>query len=374
VAGGARLADELRAAITRELLRSWHFINGSYFRSALMAPTLGLHGGEHNLGLWQAHTRSILFSERFVLAQPWGVVVEVLKHEMAHQYVHEILGRTDEAAHGPAFQSVCARLGIDATASGLPPTPGGAADDEQGRLLRRVARLLALAESQNAHEAEAAMHEAQRLMLKHNLDRQQLDAAARGRAGAAQYGFRQLGEPRGRIDEAQRLLAMLLGRYFFVEAIWVPGYDPRKGRRGTLLEICGTEDNLAMAAYVHDFLLHTAERLWAAHKRMAGLRGDRERRTYLAGVMLGFSERLAEKERQQQVEGLVWTGDAVLQDYFRRRHPHVRRVHQKGQPRTQARAEGKKAGRQIVLSRPLTSGPTHGNVSRLLLPSRRDRI
>ena len=369
------LADSLRAAITRELSRSWHFINSSHFRSALTAPTLGLHRGDRALGLWQAATRTILLSERLVLDKPWGVVLEVLKHEMAHQYVHEILGQTTETAHGPAFQAVCARLGIDATAVGLKPPPAGDAasgpDEDQSRLLRRVARLLALAESQNPHEAEAAMYEAQRLMLKHNLDRQQFDRAHAGAAPRARYGFRQLGEPRGRTDEAQRLLAMLLGKYFFVEAIWVPGYDPRCDRRGTVLEICGSEDNLEMAAYVHGFLTHTAERLWAAHKQAAGITADRDRRTYLAGVMLGFAERLAEKERQHQVEGLVWAGDRVLQDYFRRRHPHVRRVQQKGQPRTPARAEGKKAGREIVLSRPLRSGASPGG-PRAALPGRRE--
>ena len=368
----ARLSAELRAAVVRELARAWHFINGSHFRSALLPPTIGLHPGQSRLGMWQAATRTLSLAEDLVMSRPWGVVLEVLKHEMAHQYVHEILGQTTETAHGPAFQAVCARLGIDATAVGLKPPPTDAAteaDADHSRLLRRVARLLALAESQNPHEAEAAMYEAQRLMLKHNLDRQQV-----GRAGAApraRYGFRQLGEPRGRTDEAQRLLAMLLGKYFFVEAIWVPGYDPRCDRRGTVLEICGSEDNLEMAAYVHGFLTHTAERLWAAHKQAAGITADRDRRTYLAGVMLGFAERLAEKERQHQVEGLVWAGDRVLQDYFRRRYPHVRRVQQKGQPRTPARAEGKKAGREIVLSRPLRSGATPGG-PRAALPGRRE--
>ena len=373
----APLADALRTAITRELLRCWHFINSSHFRSALRPPTLGLHPGGHSLGLWQAPTRTILLSERFVLEKPWGVVLEVLKHEMAHQYVHEVLGRCEETAHGPAFQSVCARLGIDATAAGLKTPLGSSTDseaDDQPRLLRRIARLLALAQSQNPHEAEAAMHEAQRLMLKHNLDRQQLGATFPGGEQRARYGFRQLGEPKGRTDEAQRLLAMLLGRYFFVEAIWVPGYDPRTDRRGTVLEICGTADNLEMAAYVYDFLNQTAERLWVAHKQATAIRGDRDRRTYLAGVMLGFAERLADKERQHQVEGLVWAGDAVLQDFFRRRHPHVRRVHQKGQPRTEARAEGKKAGREIILSRPLRSGSAESGGGRpLALPARRDR-
>ena len=42
-------------------------------------------------------------------------MVEVLKHEMAHQYAHEILGARDESAHGEAFRTVCQRLGIDAS-------------------------------------------------------------------------------------------------------------------------------------------------------------------------------------------------------------------------------------------------------------------
>ena len=373
--GEQQLSDALRTAITRELLRAFHFINSSHFRSALVAPTLGLHPSERSLGLWQAHTRTIFISERLVLEKPWSIVLEVLKHEMAHQYVHEILGQRDETAHGPAFQAVCARLGIDATAVGINPAAARGAEtaesDDQTRLLRRIARLLALAQSQNPHEAEAAMQKAQWLMLKHNLDRQQIDPQSPGGARRARYGFRQLGSPKGRTDEAERLLAMLLGRYFFVEAIWVPSYDPQRDRRGSVLEICGSEDNLEMAAYVHAFLTHTAERLWAEHKQAAAIVGDRERRTYLAGVMLGFAERLADKDKAHQVEGLVWAGDPALQDYFRRRYPHVRRVQQKGQPRTQARAAGRKAGREIILSRPLRSGSSsHGPVA--ALPGRRE--
>ena len=370
------LSAELESALLRQLLVEWRNFNQTYFKGKLVPPVLQLSEGGTQLGCWTQQSRTLELSRKLVLEQPWGVVMEVLKHEMAHQYVHEILGQRDETAHGPAFQAVCARLGIDATAVGIKPAPGGglAAEppeqDDQSRLLRRVARLLALAQSHNPHEAEAAMHEAQRLMLKHNIDRQHVEpghpAAQRRR-----YGFRQLGTPKGRTDEAQRLLAMLLGRYFFVEAIWVPSYDPRRDRRGSVLEICGSEDNLEMAAYVHDFLTHTAERLWVEHKQAAGIRGDRERRTYLAGVMLGFAERLADKERAHQVEGLVWAGDPGLRDYFRRRYPHVRRVQQKGQPRTQARAAGKKAGREIILSRPLRSGSSGGG-PRAALPGRRE--
>jgi hypothetical protein len=40
-------------------------------------------------------------SRTLVVGQSWGAVLEVLKHEMAHQYVHEILARTDETCGMP---------------------------------------------------------------------------------------------------------------------------------------------------------------------------------------------------------------------------------------------------------------------------------
>lgn len=396
-----RLSAELRAAVVRELARAWHFINGSHFRSALLPPTIGLHPGQSRLGMWQAATRTLSLAEDLVMSRPWGVVLEVLKHEMAHQYVHEILGPRGgppgssqeghgpdgsadchETAHGPAFQAVCARLGIDATASGLPESPPGEGDgaSAETKLLQRVARLLALAESSNVHEAEAAMQEAQRLLLKHNLSARAARDAREGRGAGGGgrergYSFRHLGPVRARVDESARLVAMILGRHFFVEAIWVQSYDPLAARRGSVLEVCGSVENLELASYVHDFLHAAGERLWLEHKQRAGLRLDRDRRTYIAGVMLGFAERLATQEKAQRTEGLVWCGDADLDVFFRRRHPHVRRVYQKGQPRTEARQEGQRAGRELVLHRPLrapsSSSQGAGAGPRALPPARR---
>ena len=401
----ARLSAELRAAVVRELARAWHFINGSHFRSALLPPTIGLHPGQSRLGMWQAATRTLSLAEDLVMSRPWGVVLEVLKHEMAHQYVHEIVGPRggprggsqvghdpdgsadcSETAHGPAFQAVCARLGIDATASGLPEPPPGADDaaaSAETKLLQRVARLLALAESSNVHEAEAAMQEAQRLLLKHNLSaraardardaRDMRDGREPREGGRARgYSFRHLGPVRARVDESARLVAMILGRHFFVEAIWVQSYDALAARRGSVLEVCGSVENLELASYVHDFLHAAGERLWSEHKQRAGLRLDRDRRTYIAGVMLGFAERLAVQEKAQRTEGLVWCGDADLDVFFRRRHQHVRRVYQKGQPRTEARQEGQRAGRELVLHRPLRAPSSSGaSAGPRALPPRR---
>lgn len=343
-----RSAPELTAALERALLRElaleWRRINGTYFKDALRPPSIALVPHESILGRWKSDERTLELSRPFVVQSGWGAVVEVIKHETAHQYVSEVLRVHDEAPHGTAFRDVCRRLGIDASAKGT-PTPR---TDAENRLVERIQKLLALAESPNQHEAEAAMAAAQRLMLKHNVE-------ARGTT-AVPFGYRHLGRPSGRVGEAERILAGILGRFFFVEVIWVPVYRALEGKRGSVLEVCGSETNLAMAEYVHAYLLHTAEELWAAHKRANGIRGDSERRTYLAGVMAGFADKLARTERTHQQEGLVWVKDGDLEAFHRRRHPYVRNVRYGGQRRTETFSRGREAGRSIVLRRPV-GGP-----------------
>lgn len=349
------LTAGLEAALIRELRAAWRQVNESHFKGGLTAPTLELVATSATLGRWVPHTRTLEISRLLVLERPWGAVLEVLKHEMAHQYVEEVLGETSESPHGAAFRETCERLGIDARAAGVPDVAGTPAQD---RVVDRIARLLALAKSPNRHEAEAAMSAAQRLMLKHNLEAVQ-DAPAR------RYGFVHLGRPTGRVSEHERIVAMILGRHFFVEAIWVPVYRPLAGRRGSVLEICGTPSNLATAEYVYAFLHSTAERLWSDHRSRQGIRSNRERRTYLAGVMTGFSETLARQAAKARSEGLVWVRDGDLQGFFRRRHPSVRHVRPPGHRRTEAWNHGRQAGHGIVLHRPM-DGDT--NKRRLLLP------
>jgi predicted SprT family Zn-dependent metalloprotease len=339
------LTSALEAALVRELRACFGLLNDTFFHESLRPPTIELVTGRATLGRWVPVSRTIEVSRGLVVEKPWASVIEVLKHEMAHQYVHEVLGETEQTPHGPAFQQVCARFGIDGRASGVPVA---VSSTEEDRIVDRIARLLALAESPNRHEAEAAMAAAQRLMLKHNL------AAVQSRA-PRDHAFAHLGTPTGRVAEHERLVAMILGRHFFVEAIWIPVYRPLQGKRGSVLEICGTRSNLAIAEYVHGFLNGTADHLWQTHKRESGIRSNRERRTFLAGVMAGFADTLTRQEARSRSEGLVWLRDGDLATYFRRRHPHVRHVRHAGQTRTPAFSRGREAGRKIVLYKPVES-------------------
>jgi len=355
----AQLSVELERAAVRAVRQSYEDINGTFFGWQLRAPSFELVATGSRLGRWIAGTRVIELARSLFLEHGWGVLVEVLKHEMAHQYVTEVLAVHDESSHGPAFRKVCEERGFDARAAGVPRASG----DNPSPILDRIAKLLALAESQNEHEAQAAMSAAQRLMLKHNIE-----AISTGRASA--YTHRHLGRPSGRLSESQRLLAAILSEHFFVEVIWVPIWRPLEAKRGSVMEVCGTVDSVELAEYVHSFLTDTSERLWREHKQKNAIQSDAGRRSYLAGVMSGFREKLELERRKNQSQGLVWAGDAELSDYFRRRHPHVRWGKYRSERGTEAYARGREAGRNIVLHRGVR-GKSTSLEPRLLAAGRR---
>lgn len=342
---------ELENILLRALFRAWNELNQTHFRSGLRAPQLVLSDSETQLGSWQRMSRTLSLARKLVRGQPWGVTLEVLKHEMAHQYAHEVLGAIDETAHGPAFREVCTRMGIDLHATGLPTA--GEVDPETERVTRRVTRLLALAESPNANEAEAAMAAARKLLLRYNLD-----------VAPSGYAFRQLGSPNARIASSERMVAGLLGAHFFVETIWVQALDPSTGKEGRVLEICGSPANLDMAAWVRDFILETAWRLWRRHRVEARTGGERERERFTAGVVRGFHDKLDEGARQSREEGLVWVGDAGTERFLRQRYPRIRTVRYGG-PGSDTFEHGRAAGRDVVLHRPVTAGPGQGPMRRL---------
>ena len=115
-----RLSAELERAALHAIVRTWEDLNGGLFRSELMRPAIELVGSSSRLGLWHGGLRVIEISRALLLDHDWGVLVEVLKHEMAHQYVDEVLGQPDDSMHGAVFRRVCEERGIDSSAAGVP--------------------------------------------------------------------------------------------------------------------------------------------------------------------------------------------------------------------------------------------------------------
>ena len=345
MSGDEAMSAAVEATLLRELAHAWQGMNAEHFHQGMRPPVMELSDRVRALGSWQRSSRTIALSRRMVRQAPWSSVLEVLKHEMAHQYVDEVLQVHDETPHGMAFRRTCARLAIDPAASGMPAATGD--EGPPPRVVRRVRALLALAESPNVHEAQAAAQAARRLMLRHNLDQLSDEGA-----GPRRYGFRQVGAVLSRRGLHHKLLAGILLDHFFVSAVWINAVDGKTGASGRSLELSGAPENLTVAAWAHDYLLQTAERLWTRHRARPGVTG-RDRRGYLAGVMLGFREKLDAQKQRSAAEGLVWVGDGGLDDYVSRRHPRLRASRAARLRDDGALSAGRRDGRQIQLQRPL---------------------
>ena len=349
---------ELRSAWARRLL--WHFdhINFQYLGSKLKRPAFRLGDSERELGEWNLGQRTITISVRHILESSWESVLNTLRHEMAHQYVHETLGLAHTPPHGEAFQSACRLLRCDdrATASDGTVESLEASNDERDKILGRIKELLALAGSPNENEAGNAMRMAQKYLIKYNLELDELDRQR-------DYHVRFLGKCSPRTQEYEYTLSMILQEHFFVLPIWSYSYDPRRARPGKILEVCGSSQNLEIASYVFDFVLGVCESLWRTrrrqllHSRSPGRRGTKFQ--YLAGVVRGLQEKL-DHQRQELVEerGLVLAPDAGLDDFFRYRNPRVRSVGTQGVSRNKQFDAGVADGQKINLHRGVSNTAT----------------
>lgn len=338
------MPQETQQAWARALIWFYDLFNTNYTRAALCRPGIRIGAGGGKLGEWDSHNRIITIAARHILEHPWERVLETLRHEMAHQYVDEVLRLPGVPPHGEAFAKACRILRVDpaAKASGADLGSLETSRDDQDRILARVKLLLALARSPNEHEAANAMRMANRYLLRYNLDLAQAETDRT-------YRTRFVGKCSSRIQEYEYTLANILQDHFFVQVIWTFSYDPVADRTGRILQVYGTPENLEMAEYVHHYVMHLAACLWA-ERRKATRRGGKLQ--YLAGLVRGLKEKLdSQKATLKEEEGLIWLGDSKLTAYYRHMNPYIRSTSCSGVSRGDRFKAGLKDGREITIHR-----------------------
>jgi hypothetical protein len=355
-----QIADpELRAA----RLRAWVLRLSSEYATLLfsygvrvplvpiaLAPMTGAWG------TWDPNRRVITISTHLIEQYPWPVVVEVLKHEVAHQMVTDLYGLTEK--HGRTFKLCCDHLCVSPqvrAASGPLPRdiaswrepPEGAETD---KLLARAEKLLALAASSNENEASLAMQRVRELYARHNLESAQ-------RTPDFVACTVTLGKQRFEAHES-RIVSLLI-EHFFVRALFVDSFDPETLRPVKAFELMGTRENVAMAEYVFHFLRNTLDALWRRHRAATGTPA-RNRRDYLLGVVAGFKSRLMAQgaETAATERALLRVADQRTEAYYRKRHPRiVTRSAGVGLKDPDAYQKGKDAGARLTLHRGVSEAP-----------------
>ncbi len=262
------------------------------------------------LGLWDPKTRTITLAARLLDGRYWRVLVETLRHEMAHQIVSEVFHRGDTRVHGEEFARACALLSISpkarASEADLAPDP------ECPPIVSKIRKLLALSGSSNQFEAETALRKAQELAMKYHVDMDRVEART--------YAYRLLDGPRKRWPRYTWQILDLCRNLHDVRTITL-----RSAREGTVIEIFGTSPNLDLAEYTFHYLRNTGELVWEEHLRAEGGRASSSRRTsFLEGLYEGFREKLDRQRLEiERSTALVRRNDPRLEAYFRSRHTRV---------------------------------------------------
>jgi hypothetical protein len=357
---------------TERLYRDYDHILYSY-SVRMSRPQIRVQDVESLWGQWNPTTRTITLSQKLIEMHSWDVVIEILKHEMAHQLVHEVLGYNEH--HGPHFRRACVTLGVAdwaQTATGeiprdIPHWKDHPRSPEEDRLIKRVEKLLALAESTNEHEAALAMERVREIYARHNIDR-----VANQTASAMIHCV--ISRKKKRTESTESLIFSILNEHFFVRSIHTSLFDAETCEEYKAVELLGTRENVVIAEYVYHFLWNTLQDLWKAYQKVAKRTDGRAKRSYMLGVLSGFRDKLNKGSKTTtshpdrsptECYALIAKGHAELTQFVDYRYPKLaKRSWSAGHAERSSFEAGKAEGANLNLRRGIHHSA--GNQGRLL--------
>lgn len=366
-------ADEVSRLWVAQLYKEHQEISW-YHRVSLKPVVIQITEMNSRWGQWDPFFRTITLSARLIREHSWDVVLEILKHEMAHQYVTECLKVVGDTAHGDAFKQACRALGVSswaARASGyipetIPTLRERVLSRDDARLLERVEKLLSLAQSSNEHESLLAMERVREIYAKHNLEKikhsifdDSMDSLF-------------LTKKKKKTEPTEAKILSILNDHFRVKVIHTHLYDARTCQRYKAAEILGRRENILMAEFVYHFLSQQCDTLWLMHKRLTRCQGTL-RRSYQLGVLSGFDEKLSKSEavdervaanaglNHLEVKALQKIEKSQIADFVELRYPRLSKKSWGGaRVDSGTFASGQSAGRSLNLNRPITSSGRFG--------------
>jgi hypothetical protein len=340
------------------------------YKAQLRLPIFEVSAAKQQLGCWIPGQRILRISEHLILTSSWDVVLMVLKHEMAHQLCSECWGY-QHAGHGKEFQKACQLLGVpfpyNRSTGDLPDVltePSVNEQTEEGRkVIRRVNKLLALAASDNEHEATLAMQRATELLQRHNLE----NATLAERSGCVRLVI-QTGKKQ--IPSWRKNIGRILRDYFFVEVVFSSLYDAQRQDSYKTIVLLGRAENVPIAEHCYYFLEQQLESLWQKNRHRFQGNTRTAKNSYYLGLLQGFSQKLAEQsaETVQSAQGtqnymaadmtsgqLIMSGDSELQDFVALHFPRLRTTRMNAvQMNRESYEDAITAGKHIVLNQVLS--------------------
>jgi hypothetical protein len=280
-------------------------------------------------GQWDSVERRIKMSKKLIAMHSWDVVINVLKHEIAHQMVSDLY-QSNEVAHGNYFQICCERVGLpqefrrsslNLSEPLIADKVSSVTEEADLAILKRVEKLMSLAQSTNEHEAMSAMEKVFELFQKYNLDRVE-------KKKKSDYVCAIINKKSQKITACQSHITYILREFYFVEVIFSFLYDAFDNKVYKTIEIFGTKENVRMAEYVYHFLENKIEILWLDYAKTKILTA-KYRRSYLLGLLIGFKGKLKnikDQKTSSHERSLVCIDkDEMLSEYIAQKYPRLKK-------------------------------------------------
>lgn len=218
-------------------------------------------------------------------------------------------------------------------------------------ILKKIQKLLALAGSPNEQEAKVAMAKANELLVKHNLDMQQVNSAS------LDYEETEV-ESGLRAKAHTRHVAQLMLSYFFVKVVHHRVFDEDKLKYLHKVVLIGKPVNAAIASQVFQYLMKIYPQLWRQFK-LNNKASEKDRYSYYYGLTLGIGDVLDQSRlRVEEERGLVVVEDADLDKHVKELCEGKVRKEKKCPLRKRIAAKGFEDGRKVRIHAPIESKVT----------------
>lgn len=391
------LTDHVTRQLSHRLCQQYHTILQTYDLEQYITPaTLSLSKSQNQMGSWNSQSRVISLNVKLFDGYSWQEIIEVLKHEVAHQLQWEHFGYDPSQTHqlhGDVFQKSCEMIAVASWARGprahihpKSPTLEELSSDTRSPWELKIKKLLSLSQSSNEHEAHLALEKAKELSEKNHLwCLNHLDSHP-------QIHCHSISLYTKRRTELQHFFSQILGEFFDVRPIFNYEYSLKKKCDLYVLDLIGDSKNLLTANYVYHYLSSTFDRLWQERKshllkknQTASMRVAKN--SYYSGLMRGFYETLKAKHQHMsssrkssdskpksqtqntksasgnkeltvdQIRSLSKKYNSLVDDFFKKKYPKSSRVNRRSRRRIDpdeiqaGQLEGKKISVKKAISR-----------------------
>jgi len=247
----------------------------------------------------------------------------------------------------------------------------------QDRIIEKIQKLLQLANSDNENEAKSATNRANELLLKYNLNLQQINDYQ------TEYGTKDVASTGLTLKPYQKMIAQLLQEFFFVRILISKkfvGYssgrwasrNAARSQYQKVIQLVGTKENCQIAGYIFDYLNQAYPKLWEEYYSRNARVDHKDKTSYFTGLTRGIANMLDEtKWKVENETGLVLKKDPKLDEFINTMAKGTYGGQSRSDLNRSVVADGIKDGMKVTLRKPI-HGESFGESGKFLQGSKKE--